>query len=287
MKTSYTIMLSLLLAATASHGETVRYTIVDNTPMTAVEGHDGWFEYPLSALPSGSTIDFNDGDAARTTVPYTVGETWHTAYTVDGTRVVVTTDIDDPVVNPDPNPEPEPDPIPDNMVRIQFVCPDTWSNPHIHIYAPLEGGDQTIVNNEPMTLSSGNTWYYMFDSSQAPSGCNIMFNNNGWGNGGWNGGEVNTGFSDSLGHVTYAVVNGSVVKSDGTTDLLPEIKTPCNIRLSGNRLTGTARGHITVVTLQGHTILSTEADGEFETAPINPGLYIVVTPQGNSKIIVR
>lgn len=287
MKKNYIIMLSLLLAAAASHGETVRYTIVDNAPMTAVEGHDGWFEYPLSSLPSGATIDFNDGDAARTTVPYTVGGTWYSAYTVDGTRVVVTTDIDGPVVNPDPI-DPEPiDPEPDKMVRIQFVCPETWSSPHIHIYAPLEGVDLTIVDNEPMLLSSGNTWYYMFDSSKAPSGCNIMFNNNGWGNGGWSNGEVNTGFSDTLNHVTYAVVDGSIVKSDGTTDALTEIVAPCDIHLSGDRVTGIAHGCVTVVTLQGITVASVEANGEFETASLNPGIYVIVAQQRTFKIIVR
>lgn len=279
-------ILSLLLAATTSSAETVRYTIVDGAQMTAVADNDGWFEYPLGVLPAGSTVDFTDGDTHRGTIPHTVTDTWHTAYTVQSSRVVPTTDIGG---NTDPEiPEiPDVPDQPESLIRITFICPEGWSNPHIHIYAPAASGDVTLVDNTPMSWSSGNSYYYMFDTSSAPDGCNIMFNNNGWGNGGWNDGEVNTGFTANPVSATYSIVNNEVVKDYGTTGSISGAVSPSEIHPSGNRITGTAYGHVMVITPSGSIAAHIAANGEFETESLHPGLYIVVTPGNTTKIIIN
>lgn len=276
-------ILSLLIAATTSSAETVRYTIVDGAKMTAVADNDGWFEYPLGALPVGSTIDFTDGDTHRGTTPHTVADTWHTAYTVESSRIVPTTDIEG---NTEPDIPDVPE-QPENLIRITFICPEGWSNPHIHIYAPVASGDVTLVDNTPMSWSSGNSYYYMFDASSAPNGCNIMFNNNGWGNGGWNNGEVNTGFTANPVSATYSIVNGEVVKDHGTTGSISGVVSTSEIHLSGNRITGTAYGHVMVITPSGSIAAHIEANGEFETESLHPGLYIVATPGNTTKIIIN
>lgn len=276
-------ILSLLIAATTSSAETVRYTIVDGAKMTAVADNDGWFEYPLGALPAGSTIDFTDGDTHRGTTPHTVADTWHTAYTVESSRIVPTTDIEG---NTEPDIPDVPE-QPENLIRITFICPEGWSNPHIHIYAPVASGDVTLVDNTPMSWSSGNSYYYMFDASSAPNGCNIMFNNNGWGNGGWNNGEVNTGFTANPVSATYSIVNGEVVKGHGTTGSISGVVSPSEIHPSGNRITGTVYGHVMVITPSGSIAAHIEANGEFETESLHPGLYIVATPGNTTKIIIN
>lgn len=276
-------ILSLLIAATTSSAETVRYTIVDGAKMTAVADNDGWFEYPLGALPAGSTIDFTDGDTHRGTTPHTVADTWHTAYTVESSRIVPTTDIEG---NTEPDIPDVPE-QPENLIRITFICPEGWSNPHIHIYAPVASGDVTLVDNTPMSWSSGNSYYYMFDASSAPNGCNIMFNNNGWGNGGWNNGEINTGFTANPVSATYSIVNGEVVKDHGTTGSISGVVSPSEIHPSGNRITGTAYGHVIAITPSGSIAAHIEANGEFETESLHPGLYIVATPGNTTKIIIN
>lgn len=81
------IYLAAALLPAMLHAETVRWEILRGMEMTPEEGNPQWYTATIPVLPSGTSIDFTDGDMARTTAAHTADNT--TVFTVDSDGKVV------------------------------------------------------------------------------------------------------------------------------------------------------------------------------------------------------
>lgn len=81
------IGLALALAPAALQAETVRWEILNGIEMTPEDGNPQWYTASVPLLPAGTSIDFTDGDMARTTAPPPADNT--SDFTVDKDGKVV------------------------------------------------------------------------------------------------------------------------------------------------------------------------------------------------------
>lgn len=149
-------------------------------------------------------------------------------------------------------------------------------------------GDVTIVDNKPMTAVDGiNGWYkYTIESLNEGDEFSVIFNN-----GGWAGGQT----SDYLVESAYSPM---CFTSNGTDSAITEIDCPTtddekasltdgklSVYSNAGRIYGNITGVVEVWNSAGVIMQVIDADGRFETRPLQSGYYIIRSGSLETKIL--